>query len=42
MDWVRGWAVPRFYDIKQRRNYSFLTSSSIAIKAKRSDRKESC
>ena len=32
----------RFYDIKKRQNCSFLTSSSIAIKPKRSDRRESC
>ena len=35
-------ATARFYDIKRRRNCSFLTSSSIAIKAKRSNRRESC
>ena len=32
----------RFYDIKQGRNCSFLTSSLIGIKAKQSDRREFC
>ena len=39
-DWVRGRATllfSRFCDIKQRRNCSFLTSSSIAITIKLND-----